>query len=61
MNTAKTNTPTEAQSRIISLDILRGFALLGIFIMNMIAFAMVGANYLNPMAEGWLEGADKYA
>lgn len=29
--------------------------------MNMIAFAMVGANYLNPMAEGWLEGADKYA
>ena len=62
MSTAKTtNTPTEAQSRIVSLDILRGFALLGIFIMNMIAFAMVGANYLNPMAEGWLEGADKYA
>ena len=45
MSTAKTtNTPTEAQSRIVSLDILRGFALIDIFIMNMIAFAIVVAN-----------------
>ena len=51
-------TPTQEANRIISLDVLRGFALLGIFIMNMIAFAMIGANYLNPMAEGVLDGAD---
>jgi uncharacterized protein len=48
--------PTLESNRIISLDILRGFALLGIFIMNMISFSMVGANYMNPMAEGVIEG-----
>lgn len=54
-------TPTQANQRIISLDILRGFALLGIFIMNMISFSMMSANYSNPMAEGTLQGADEYA
>ena len=45
MSTAKTtNTPTEAQSRIVSLDIMRGFAQIDIFIMNMIAFSIVVAN-----------------
>ncbi len=53
--------PTQAANRIISLDILRGFALLGILIMNMISFAMPGAHYLNPMVEGMLEGSDKWA
>jgi len=53
--------PTIAKNRIISLDILRGFALLGILIMNMTSFAMPGANYMNPMAGGLLEGADKWA
>ncbi|NNF20649.1 MAG: DUF418 domain-containing protein, partial [Saprospiraceae bacterium] len=53
--------PTSASNRIDSLDILRGFALLGILIMNMISFSMVGANYLNPMAEGQLQGADEWA
>lgn len=53
--------PTQAANRIISLDILRGFALLGILIMNMTSFAMPGAHYLNPMVEGLLEGADKWA
>lgn len=47
-------------NRIISLDVLRGFALLGIFIMNMISFSMVGSHYLNPHAEGVLNGADKW-
>ena len=53
--------PTLDSNRIISLDVLRGFALLGIFVMNMISFAMVGANYLNPMAEGALTGVDSWA
>lgn len=53
--------PTPATNRIDSLDILRGFALLGILIMNMISFTMVGANYLNPMAEGSLQGPDEWA
>lgn len=56
------NNPTpKSVNRIASLDVLRGFALLGIFIMNMISFAMIGANYINPHAEGVLEGADKWA
>jgi uncharacterized protein len=49
-----------APDRILSLDILRGFAVLGILIMNMIAFSMVSANYTNPWAEGPLTGADLY-
>lgn len=53
--------PTSTSNRIISLDILRGFALLGILIMNMTSFAMPGANYMNPMAGGLLEGTDKWA
>ena len=56
-----TITPTQASERIVSLDILRGFALLGILIMNMISFSMVGANYLNPMAEEFLTGVEEYA
>ncbi len=53
--------PTQAASRILSLDVLRGFALLGILIMNMISFSMPGANYLNPMAEGPLSGPDEWS
>jgi len=57
----KNTQPTQSSNRIISLDILRGFALLGILIMNMTSFSMPGAHYLNPMVEGSLEGADKWA
>ncbi|MEM6320911.1 MAG: DUF418 domain-containing protein [Bacteroidota bacterium] len=53
--------PTTAANRIVSLDILRGFALLGILIMNITSFSMPEAHYLNPMAEGPLIGADKWA
>lgn len=53
--------PIRADQRIISLDILRGFALLGILIMNVISYSMVSAHYLNPLAEGPLVGADKWA
>ena len=45
-----------AQDRIASLDILRGFALLGILVMNIQSFSMIEAAYFNPMAYGNLEG-----
>jgi uncharacterized protein len=45
-------------ARIESLDVLRGVALLGILVMNVQAFAMPQAAYLNPTAWGRLEGID---
>ena len=45
-------------NRIISLDVLRGFALLGILVMNMISYSSPTAIYSNPMAGGLLTGAD---
>ena len=44
--------------RVHSLDVLRGFALLGILIMNIQAFAMPMAAYTNPTAWGDLTGAN---
>ncbi len=48
----------EKKSRIIALDVLRGFALLGIPLMNVQSFAMVGQAYLNPTAYGDLTGVN---
>ena len=50
------NSPIEATDRIESLDVLRGFAVLGILVMNIQAFAMPGAAYFNPTAYGDLNG-----
>jgi uncharacterized protein len=41
-----------ASDRFQSLDTLRGFAVMGIVVMNIIAFAMPEAAYLNPVAYG---------
>lgn len=49
-------TPVEAGGRIASLDVLRGFALLGILVMNVQLFAMPSTAYLNPTAWGDLSG-----
>ncbi len=48
--------PVIQTDRIIPIDVLRGFAVLGILIMNIQAFSMIGAVYLNPTASGDLHG-----
>jgi len=46
--------------RIISLDVLRGIAVLGILVMNIQNFAMPTAAYINPTAYGNLEGINRW-
>ncbi len=48
--------PVEARGRKESIDVLRGFAVLGILIMNIQSFSMVSAAYSNPQAFGNFEG-----
>ena len=52
--------PLSSTERIISLDILRGFAIMGILIMNIQSFSMIGAAYLNPTAYGDFTGINKW-
>ena len=48
--------PTAQSERILSLDVLRGFVVLGILVMNIQHFSMIGAAYFNPSAYGDLTG-----
>ena len=50
--------PVSSSDRIPSIDVLRGFAVLGILIMNIQSFSMIGAAYLNPYAYGDLNGVN---
>ncbi len=50
--------PVAEAERIDSLDVLRGFALLGILAMNIQSFSMPSAAYMNPAAYGDLSGAN---
>jgi len=43
---------TEPGQRIATLDIVRGVAVMGILAMNIVAFAMPPAAYINPVAYG---------
>jgi uncharacterized protein len=47
-----------SKSRIVTLDIVRGVAVMGILAMNIVAFAMIPQAYLNPLAYGVESGAD---
>jgi len=51
---------TTAGERIATLDTIRGVAVMGILTMNIVAFAMPGAAYMNPAAYG-SHGALDYA
>ena len=44
--------------RIVTLDIVRGVAVMGILAMNIVAFAMPFQAYINPLAYGLESGAD---
>ncbi len=50
--------PVTQSSRIASIDVMRGVALLGILVMNIQSFAMPGAAYMNPSAYGDLTGVN---
>ena len=51
--------PVSAAERFASVDTLRGFALLGILAMNIVAFAWPGPAYGNPLRGGGFEGTDR--
>ncbi|MBC7985779.1 MAG: DUF418 domain-containing protein [Sphingomonadaceae bacterium] len=42
--------PSPTDSRILTLDAIRGVAVLGILLMNIVAFAMPSQAYINPLA-----------
>lgn len=48
--------PVTKAARVESLDILRGVAVLGILMMNITAFGLLGQAYDNPLADGGAEG-----
>jgi uncharacterized protein len=50
--------PTVSKDRIVVLDALRGFALLGILLMNIQLFAMPYEAYMDPAGSGYFKGAD---
>jgi len=52
--------PLNKAHRIVSLDLLRGVAVLGILIMNIQSFSMPSAAYINPTAYGDLNGLNKW-
>ena len=47
--------PVTGTERFVSIDMLRGFAILGILVMNIYAFAMPFAAYVNPLVMGGTE------
>ena len=59
-STSHAPAPTRSTERIVAIDILRGFALLGILIMNIQGFAMPAAAYSNPTVYGDLTGANRW-
>jgi uncharacterized protein len=50
--------PAADPPRIAALDLVRGVAVLGILLLNIVAFAMPHAAYSNPRAYGGWHGAD---
>jgi len=55
-----TSQPVSVTERIASLDVLRGVAILGILLMNIVSFGMIISAYDNPLVYGDAEGIDWY-
>jgi len=51
--------PVAGSERIVSLDVLRGVAILGILVMNIQSFSMIESAYLNPTVYGNLTGLNR--
>jgi uncharacterized protein len=58
METDTAAAPAVSPSRIATLDIVRGIAVMGILAMNIVGFAMPFQAYTNPLAYGMESGAD---
>ena len=58
---ADAGTQTGTMGRHISLDALRGFAVMGILAMNIVAFAMPFWAYITPLAYGGETAAERSA
>lgn len=48
--------PVEKEERVASVDVLRGFSLLGILLLNIQAFALPFGAYMNPTVAGGADG-----
>jgi len=51
--------PVSGSERFFAVDVLRGFALLGILAMNIVAFGWPGSAYQNPLRGGGFDGLDR--
>jgi uncharacterized protein len=56
----QTSGPVSLQERFASLDVLRGFAVLGILIMNIQSYSMISVAYINPTAFGDFSGLNRW-
>lgn len=57
---ASTATPVAANERITTLDLVRGLAVLGILVMNVVEFALPMSAYENPIHAGGSTGIDRW-
>ena len=55
---APTPAPVAADNRIEGLDVIRGFALLGILLLNILAFGLPYRAYFDPSVDGSVAGID---
>jgi uncharacterized protein len=51
---------SQQKNRLASLDVIRGFAMLGILIMNVQSFSMPSSAYFNPKSYGDLNGINEF-